>query len=536
MWARFFLSLILVLPIAWVPASSAVGSIPIALPGDPSPHSPEAVSAELKLRPRADFTGLDATVELNIHELELAAGESMPALAIRLLPDKTLFEQLVRARIAEELASAFPDFQVRLVHARFLYGDVMSTSDAFHPAITVDALARIDYSARTLGLKSLGGLPPSVIVAAYFDSGGVVKTDRKITVAPGWNVSVSVEASGDLRVRERDGPLGPRLVMRLDNMANTAAAPMFLRFDLLKDPRTVAPEILRGPLVWVKLDVRDQSTLGERLVPFVPSRAEAHMRVSIEVTSLSIAHFANYELPPKILAPQLSADLLRVAMRSGVVEAQDVHTFFERLVTQSLKEAFGNETEVQVDREEFLKSTGGAIGASSRPLYVNASLTLPLRSGHPLVATSAGRGIGMVMPTEATYPLANDGMWATKYTVTYPPTVRVQASDAEGRVRTTRVDGRDVMEVYLPQGTSASIVASARAAFDPLVFFVQLGELLVIAIGALWLLRRPWLRGWIGVQAARLVHLARRFAPRQPHVTDMSGITDRSVHSYSRIR
>lgn len=485
------LLLVLVLPLI-VPAASALPlpvsgpSLP-AVPGDPTPNAPEAIEAEYDVRLHEDLSGFQVDIRLAVYEVDIGLDHPLPAQAIRSAPNHDVFEEAVERRIQSEMEHAFPDADVTVGRVTYDYGGVQVDDDPYRPPVRVAATAHVAFTAAYLGLPSLQGVDAATAAAAFLTSGGVYVLEETLTVAPGTSVRLVVHVPGDLQLQGPSGPQTDRLELALDNLENGTARTLPVRFSVRLDPAEVPADVVRGPLVRIGFIVEDRTSLLRQAVPFAPGQFDGRLDLEIQVTSLEGRYFDSYPLPDGLSLDHMSADVLRVAFRAGIVHQDDVEAFFERLVTRGIQNAFGNETLVTFDRDAFAESAatsiGGADGRTVAPLVVRATSAVPVTVKDDLVASSMARGIGMIVPSRDSFELTNDGLWDLEYTIVYPSTLDVTASDADGRVENLRIDGRDAVRIHLPRGTTADVTLAGRAHFDAAVFAIQTLELGLLGLG-----------------------------------------------------
>ncbi len=492
------LLLLLILPlivptVAALPLPTAPPSLP-AVPGDPTPNASEAIEAQYHVRLDDDLSGFQVDIGLAVYEVDLGLERSLPAQAIRSSPNRDVFEETVERRIQAELERTFPDADVTVAGVAYDYGGPQLDEDPYRPPVRVFAQAQVAFTAAYLGLPALDGIDVATAASAFLTSGGMYVLEETLTVSPGTSVTVIVQVPDHLRLQGPTGPETDRLEVGLDNMANGTARTLPIRFSVRLDPDQVPADVLRGPLVRIGFFVEDQTSLLRQSVPFAPGQFAGRLDLEIQVTSLEGRYFDDYPLPEGLTMDHMSADVLRVAFAARVVHPADVEAFFERLVTRGIQNAFGNETVVEFDDHAFAESAaapiGGADGRTVAPLVVRATSAVPVAVKDNLVASSMARGIGMIVPTQDSFELTNDGLWDLEYTIVYPDTLAVTGSDPNGRVENLRVDGRHAVRIDLPRGTTADVTLTGRAHFDAAVFAIQAAEFALVGIGAVFGARR----------------------------------------------
>lgn len=489
-----FLAPLIVPAAAALPLGVSGPSLP-ALPGDPTPNAPEAIEADYSVLLRDDLSGFDVDIQLRVYEIDIGLAQSLPAQAVRDAPNRDLFEEAVERRIAAELARTFPGANVALDHIAYDYGAFEADDDPYRPPIRIHATAEVDFTAAYLGLPALGDVRAETAASAFLESGGVYRFRESLAVAPGVAVRLVIDVPDRLTIHAAHGPVD-RLVAAYDNLANGTSRSMPVEFSVSLEPAHVSQSVWRGPLVRIGFDVEDHTSLLRQSVPFAPGRFDGRLDVRIEVTSLEGRFFENYPLPETLSLDHMSADVLRVAFQAGLVRSADVEAFFERLVTRGIQNAFGNQTVVEFDHAAFAHSAqapiGGADGRTVAPLVVHATSAVPVKVEDNLVASSMARGIGMLIPSRDGFELENNGLWDLEYTIVYPSTLDVTASDPDGRVENLEIDGRDAVRIHLPRGATADVSLVGRAHFDAAVFAIQTAELGLVGFG-----------GFLGVRRAR---------------------------------
>lgn len=459
---------------------------PPGVPGDPTPDAPNAVHAAYDVRLRPALDGFDVTVKLSVHEIELAAGRSLPAASIRALPSKDVFEEAVQQQITRELGDAFAGADVRMGRFAFDYGATATGADAYHPAVRVAADADVRFTASYLGMSTLGQATAAEAARALLYSGGSYLVQQDLRVEPGMSVRLSVHVPQTMEVRG-NGAAAQAVTVASDNWANATARSMPIAFTIRLSDGHVPENVLRGPLVEVLFDVTDRTSTAKQALPFSKGDFVGRLDLRIEVPSLEARFFEERPLPASVAMDQVSADVLRVAFDAGLVAPEDVARFFEALVTRNLKDAFGNATEVVFDREVFAASVrqpvGGADGRTVAPLVVAASSAVPVSVKDEWVSSNMVRGLGMLVSTRESFTMENRGSWDLAYTVVYPHSLHVEGRDTEGLLENLQVDGRDAVRIYLPAGQSTTVTVTGKASMDVVVLGIQAAELALLLVG-----------------------------------------------------
>lgn len=472
-----------------VPHSSPYSTLPNE--SDPTPNAPNAVRAVYSTRILDDLQGFELGVDLLIFELEIppAGGRSAAELRTASVPLRELFETSVKDRILAEARHILPDARISLETIQFDYAATDLDEDPYEPGLHVVANLRALFTPQFFGLPDTFGTPPAEIARAFLYSGGVYEMSRQVRVAPGFDESYVVSAPEFIELHTSNANVVRLLEFRENNFAGTSPSPVNLDFGIRLRSGTVPQKVLDGPLVKAVFVVDDVTPAWKQLVPFLNGDYLGNLDLRIEVNSLDTRLFARNPLPPALRLEQISGDLLRIAIREGLVNQDDVSAFFQDLIVRSLQEGFGDDITVEMDwpalDQSLNQPVGGSDGRTINPVVVQATALLPFESNKMFVSSSVGRLVGMTLGTTGNFELANNGVWNTDYTVAYPEGVQVQVKDSLGRIEDLDWGAREGFHIYLGKGESTQVHVEGRSKFDLLVFLAGFLEALLLGL-AVW--------------------------------------------------
>jgi hypothetical protein len=493
--------------LALVPQASALGLDPVAPPGDPTPGSPNAVQTVYSVALRDGLDAFDIDIHLLVLEAEIYASQGTPAQAIR---DggpgvHALFEQAVKARVDQELRRSFSDTSPRLESISFDYGTSDLDADPYRPGVEVQARAVLPVTPSLLGVPVRGSASGADWARAFLYSGGLARIEHQISVPPGFDAARRIEVPSFLHLAAPGPQEGTSAAFFRNNSRGSVALPLRLLFELRLDPHLVPANVREGPIVHALLVADDETPLWLQAIPFTQGRYAADLDLRIELPSIPTSLFQRSPLPPHLRLQMLSADLMRAAVRDGVVNEPDVLAFFDTMITQSLQSDFGPSVKVRMDEGLFHEGLqariGGADGKTVEPLWIHATSRLPLHGDRMLASSSVARSLGMITGTQGSFTVANAGDWGLELTLLYPKGADVHGRDSLGRLHEVHMGGRDGFMVALAHGEKTRVHLWGRPAFDAPSFATGLLELGVLLAAGLWIGRhvREWVRdqSWI---------------------------------------
>lgn len=493
-----------------VPSAAALGLQPVenGTPGDPTPYSPNAIHARYNLGLKTSLDGFGVEIRLQVFEVELRGPAGVPAQAIRDAGPgvRQLFEDGVRDRVARELEAAFPGSRPLVSAVQFDYGASDADADPYRPAIEVVATADLPLSAALLGMPR-SSESATDWARAFFYSGGSSRIERTLLVPPGFDAALRVQVPDGLRLASPGRNVGTSAEFTKNNMMGQAASPLYVRFEVGLLAEQVPQTVLDGPLVRATFYAEDVTPLWLQAVPFTSGRYAADLDLVIEIPSLSTGLFDHGLLPSNLALDHVSADLVRLAVRDGLVGEAELEGYFQAIIQSSLRAGFGPKVRVAMDSEAFRHSLDQPVGGPDvRPLIIRAYSRLPIESNHMLASSAIARSLGMITGTSGGFDLSNGGDWRLEVTLFYPKGADVESRDSLGRLTEVQSEGREGFRVYLAQGETTHVNVWGRPGFAFDVFAIGILELGVLVAGGLWLVR--WSRSWIRTKSMHLRHPA----------------------------
>lgn len=478
-------------PVAAQLPALASPAAPVPLPGDPSPNAGNAIRAVYTTRVLDDLTGFRIDVDLTVYEVELPPSGGRSAMEIRSAPDvvRAAFEQWVRDTILQEAGKALPDAQLSLASIDFDYGQDDLDADPYHPGVGIKAALDARFTPQFFGLPSTAKTSPRELARAFLYSGGIYSFAKDLKVPPGYDVRHRVTVPAFLELATRKEASLPLIEFHKDNLQGTASSSVALEFKVSVRQEFVPQNVLDGPLVKAAFVVDEVTPFWKQSVPGLDGDYVGSLDLRIEVNSLNASLFGTYPLPRQLKLQQVSADVLRVAIREGYVDRDDLTAFFEDLIRTSLEEGFGEDIQLTMDWPTLDHSlalpVGGAMGELVDPVVVHATAILPFESNKMFVSSSLGRLVGMTFGMRGDFDLSNDGMWNSEYTVAYPEGVHINVDDSAGITEKMDWGSREGFRVRLDHGTTTDVAISGRSDFDAFVFLVGLLEALLLGL-ACW--------------------------------------------------
>lgn len=468
---------------------SVAASLPSdATIGDPSPHAPNAVRASYETNVLETMDGFDVGVELRVHEIEFPPAGGRTAMELRAAPAplQSIFEEFVRGAVLDEAARVLPEADVQLASFAVDYAAEDHDADPYEPPVTIRALVQASFTPAFFGLPPATQASGQELARALLYSGGSYRVAKDLDVPAGFTVDHALSVPSFLELQEPGArPVG-RLLYGADNLEGSEPQRLNLDFGLQLRHPAIPENVLAGPLVRALFVIDDETPVWKQSLPFLGGDYRGHLDLDIQVHSLEVDLFGAYPLPRQVELHHVSADLLRIAIREGLVLRGDIETFFEDLIRRSLVEGFGEDIRLDLDWQALSASlneaVGGRDGQSVTPLIIRARADLPFASNKMLVSSSLGRLVAMTVGTSGEFELANDGIWNAHYTVAYPKGVHVNVRDSAGLTTDKNWGEREGFEIDLSRGAATRVHVEGRSDYDAAVFAIGLAEIAILAL------------------------------------------------------
>lgn len=472
---------------------------------DPWPRLPERVDAEISASFR-NLTAISIRADLHLRKATLddqtlSAGDIRAIWAgERASPQSreafvAQLEDMLKARLEAILDGAFPGSAIAITRSSVVPASLNGTGD-YDPPVDVRAEAAIAATLSDLGIASTRLNVTESTIQAILEMGAEIAWRIPIVAPPGWDLTLAASVPEQWAVLRAEGGAVAGASAAAFRVAN-GEDPTDRRLEALIAVRQADAPTHQGPdaSVAVHVDMRDVQGIA---FPGVLSGNLGSLRMEIGVDArlrvVAVPDDVTAKLPSGVTLAYLNSDAFRIALREGILTAQDVDRFeqeFRSQFAERIVAIFGGEARPTggLDRNTLAASFINVPADGSPPISFGAkasvSKDLSRRAGSAAVFYTFAQ----------TFDLAPFRDLPTTYTIVFPRGLAVTDVTAPGAdPRVTSENGRDVVTLT-PQETvrvTASI-AITEAFLVEKFWYVLLAFVLVavlILLGIVTLARR----------------------------------------------
>lgn len=458
------------------------------LPGDPSPHAPDAVAVTHHVHLRDQLDGFQVESAMDVFEIEVAplGGRTASELRAAPVPVRSLFEADARARIQAEAMQNFPQAHVALERVTFEYGLDDGDANPYHPPVRILFRISILLTPAYLGLDPAAQADPGSVVHAFFQSGGIASFPQRQLIRPGWSIAATLDVPPTFEILMGDQPPAGLARFAVDNLAGDHATRLEERIRLRLRPDEVPAAVLAGPLVRATLRLDDATPAWKGAVPWAAAEFEGHLTLEFVIHSLDIGSLDHAILPAGMTTRLVSADLLRVAVQEDLVDPERLRQEFGRSMHAGLEQAFGPGIRAEIDWDAFDQGLDQPIARPDdprevQPLRIHATAHVRLPEGTLLPDHGFARLASMTGGHAGSVLLRNPGSWAADYTVLYPEGSSIRIREPAGAAQPTESQGRQGVTVHLQPGETVILKVGGRLAPDLFYLSSSLAYLALLA-------------------------------------------------------